>query len=281
MPTVKVVKVYNNNVILAQEADGLQVVLMGKGIGFSRRTGDLVDETGCKRFVPDSTARAESLGSTLGEASWDEAQVAGEICSQASRSLDFPDSQGLFVPVLDHLVFAVRRAQKGTVVDFGLKWEVEQLYPEEAEEGRKAVELVKSELGFKLQEDEWVAFAMHFISHRWAGGDMSRTVAATQTISDIFNALEHVWGRAIPRSSMSASRFVTHLRYLFARVRTEQQLPALDIDLLASVRASCPPAVEAAETLAALISEAAGRPLSKDEVSYLALHTSRLYAELE
>ena len=39
----KVLKVYNNNVVLAEEPGGKQIVLIGKGVGFGARKGDLIN----------------------------------------------------------------------------------------------------------------------------------------------------------------------------------------------------------------------------------------------
>ena len=48
----------------------------------------------------------------------------------------------MMLPVLDHLVAAVHRAEQGSVIDFPLTWEVQQLYPDEARLGHRAVEIV-------------------------------------------------------------------------------------------------------------------------------------------
>ena len=52
----KVLKVYNNNVVLAEEPGGKQIVLIGKGVGFERirritgyLTGDLSSWNSAKR----------------------------------------------------------------------------------------------------------------------------------------------------------------------------------------------------------------------------------------
>lgn len=47
-------RVYNNNVVLAIESDTMEVVLLGKGIGFQRRPGETIDTSlANQRFVAD------------------------------------------------------------------------------------------------------------------------------------------------------------------------------------------------------------------------------------
>lgn len=88
------------------------------------------------------------------------------------------------------------------------------------------------------------------------------------------------WQKNIDENTHSAARFVTHLRYLFARSAEVTGAAALRVDVLASVRVAYPEAADAAVEVAALIGSALRRELGTDEISYLALHTSRLYAEM-
>ena len=42
---MKVKKVFNNNILLAEDEQMLETVLMGKGIGFAMKPGDTPDES--------------------------------------------------------------------------------------------------------------------------------------------------------------------------------------------------------------------------------------------
>lgn len=232
-PVIK--RVYNNNVLLAQEEDGSEVVLLGKGIAFRRKVGELVEPVpGMQRFVPDGTYPFARIADVLKDAPPEQVAVATEVTAIAHEVLGLQPRQSLMLPILDHLAFAVRRAATGSVVDFPLRWEVAQLYPAEAALGRRVLELVNGRLGLRLQEDEWVAFALHFVNQQWAVGDISKTVAMTKVIAACFSLLESRWERTIDQNAMSATRFVTHVRYVFARASTESQLRESPIDVLTS-----------------------------------------------
>ncbi|MEO5779547.1 PRD domain-containing protein [Arthrobacter oryzae] len=275
-------RVYNNNVVLAIEADATEVVLLGKGIGFQRRPGESVDTSMAdQRFVADGSYRATQVAGLLSDAPLDQIALAQTITQLGHATLGLEPRQSLMIPVLDHLTFAVRRAQEGTHIDFPLRWEVAQLYPAEAALGRQVVTLVSDTLGVRLQEDEWVAFALHFVNQQWTKGDFSKTVVMTETISRVFLRLAERWGQPIDEDATSAARFVTHLRYVFARAASDEQLHSSHLDVLASVRQVYPEAADAATDIARLIGEAIHRIISTDEISYLALHTGRLYAEMK
>ena len=275
-------RVYNNNVVLATEDDTTEVVLLGKGIGFQRRPGESIDSSSAdQRFVAEGLYRAPQLAGLLSDAPSEHIAVARTITELGHATLGLEPRQSLMIPVLDHLTFAVRRAQEGTHIDFPLRWEVAQLYPAEAALGRQVVILVNETLEVQLQDDEWVAFALHFVNQQWTKGDFSKTVAMTETISRVFLRLAELWGRPIDENASSAARFVTHLRYVFARAASDMQLQTSHLDVLSAVMQAYPEAAEAAVDIGELIGLAIKRVITDDEISYLALHTSRLYAEMQ
>ncbi|WP_246227285.1 PRD domain-containing protein [Propioniciclava coleopterorum] len=277
---VTVKKVYNNNVVLGTEGDGTEVVLLGKGLGFGRKPGESLDAVGGQRFVSDATYRATQLAEMLAGATWEQARVAQRIVDLAHERLGTTVSQAILLPVLDHLTFAVRRADEGVEIEFPLKWEVAQLYPDESALGRRALAIANHALGVRLQSDEWVAFALHFINQRWARGDLSSTLALTDVISTAFNELEQRWGKPIDRASMGAARFVTHLRYLMVRVAEDRQLTDAPMDIMGAIRTAQPNAADAAVRLGDVVGLRLGRTLTSDEVAYLALHAGRLYNDV-
>lgn len=278
---VTIKRVYNNNVLLATQADGTDIVLLGKGIGFQRRAGELVDAAGCERFVAERTKKATQIAELLSDASLEQAQTARLIVATGVEVLGIRVSQSLLLTVLDHLSFAVKRAQEGVRIDMPLRWEVNQLFAQESAVGRQALTIVRERLHVELQDDEWVAFALHFVSHRWSGGDMGRTLTMTSTISQVFELLDRQWATTIDQDCPSAARFVTHLRYLFARALADQQLARTNISVMGAVQERYPEAARTALRVGDLIGSALKRKLSFEEVSYLALHTARLYAEVQ
>lgn len=279
--SVLIKRVYNNNVLLTELPDGSEMVLVGKGIGFSHKNGQQIDpELADQRFVPDGSYTVGHVADVLSDAPLEQIELVQEIMAMAQRELKLEPRQSLMVPILDHLVFAVQRARDGIKVDFPLRWEVAQLYPAEGNLGRRVVELIAARLGVTLQEEEWVAFALHFVNQQWSKADFSKTVSMTETIARAFSLLSVRWDRNIDENALSAARFVTHLRYLFARSAEATGTASIRVDVLASVREAYPEAAEAALEVATLIEDALGRKLGNDEVSYLALHTSRLYVEM-
>ena len=59
---------FNNNVVLARDGDGREVVLTGRGLGFGTGPGEPVDAGRVQQtFVPDATHDTEQLSAFLTE----------------------------------------------------------------------------------------------------------------------------------------------------------------------------------------------------------------------
>lgn len=272
-----VLRSFGSNVVLALENEH-QVVLVGRGIGFGARVGSVVDLTAVEqRFVPDSTHRADAIADLVQDAPIEQVALAREIAELAATQLGVDPRPGFVLAVLDHLLYAVQRAQDGTTIDHPLKYEVAQWYPAEAQFGRSSVALVLKRLAVQLQEEEWVAFALHGVNQQWRKQDIGRTMAMTETIHRIFTELESQWNFAVSQDSRDAARFVTHLRYLFSRVVEDNQEARTQLELLGTVARAYPGVVTAARGAAAYIEAFLKRSLTEPEVAYIALHLGRLY----
>lgn len=273
---LRIVRVFNNNALLAEADDGVRQVLMGKGVGFQTGPGQAVrDELVEQRFLPEHDG-VSAVAELVATVPLDVMRVADVVCALAAERLALRRTQATLLAVADHLQFAAERARSGQGLEFPLTWEVRQIYPKEYEAAVAAVGLASHELGVPLQPDEATALAMHFVNAQFAGPGMAATVTMTEAIGQAFDVIGLSLGQQIDRSSMSAARFVTHLRYLFVRIEQHEQLDQQHSPVGGAIRAAYPRAVACAERLASIVELRLGSPLTDDEVSYLALHVARV-----
>lgn len=151
---MNVVKVFNNNAVLAAVggADDV-VVLMGRGIGFGVRPGQPVEPSRAERtFVPAASGPAEHLA------------VAEEIVGLGRAELGGHFGGQLAGTLAGHLSSALRRARNGREISCPLRGEVLQLYPREVAVGRRAIGLVADRLGVRLPDAEAIWLALYFVN---------------------------------------------------------------------------------------------------------------------
>ena len=140
---MKILKIINNNVVSACDEKGKEIVVMGKGLGFGKKSGDILDELKIeKKFsMPDeSVTRLEEL---LRDIPYEYIQTANKIIAMAKEKYGMKLSKIIYITLTDHLNFAITRLKKGIVVENALLWEIKRFYQREFEAGKSALEIVK------------------------------------------------------------------------------------------------------------------------------------------
>ncbi len=271
---MRVKRVISNNAVLAVDEHLQEVVALGRGLGHGRRPGDTLGE-GVEQvfFAGDADER---LTRFLADVPLEYVRVAGQIADLAHERLGLRVTQALILPIADHLHFAVQRVRDGLAMRFPLAWEVSQLYPAELAVGEAAVALAGAAFGVQLPDDEAVAFAMHFVNAQFVSPGMTPVMEMTQTIAGAFEVIEGTFGLTIDHRSMDAARFVTHLRYLYARVASGKQIADPKPTFVDAIANAHPEAAACAAKLRYMFEMSLGAALTDDEVAYLALHIARL-----
>ena len=77
---MKILRVYSNNVVLASDEGGAEVVAIGKGLGFGAHVGDTVAETAVEKlFVLKDKQVQNRLGEIIGDLPSVYLEIAGDI----------------------------------------------------------------------------------------------------------------------------------------------------------------------------------------------------------
>lgn len=279
---MRVVRVFNNNVLLAHDGAGAEVVLMGRGLGFQARPGDAVREDDVERtFVAGGSATPEHIAALLEDIPPSDLDLAQRIVDEARTELGPHITAHVLMPLADHLSYALRRARAGTEIAYPLQWEVLHLYPREVAFARRCLAEVASSTGVRLPDLEAVPLALHFVNAQLGGGDggeMARTFEMTEAFAAALGIVRALHGCVLDEESLEVARFVTHLRYLFVRqARGEAGSGGGSAAALReAVRGEHPRALDSAVAIAGLLRGRFGWDVGGEEEVYLALHVARL-----
>ena len=275
---MKVVKVFNNNVVLSVDERGGEHVLFGRGLGYQVGTGSEVDQSRIeRRFVPSGPASAERIAALVDEIPPTDIELTERIVALARARLGPQISDAVLLPLADHLNFALRRAAAGAgEIEYPLRWEVQYLYPAEVQVARAALDLVADERGVRLPDVEAVPLALHLVNAQFDTGDIATTAQMTQTLHRVLAIIREEYGVEIDEGSVEVARFVTHLRYLFLREQQGRKFRETQAELHNALRSARPREYTSAGRIGTLLADEYGWSISTDEILYLALHVSRL-----
>ncbi len=273
---MELLRVFNNNVVLAADEAGREVILTGRGLGFQARPGELVDPTKVARtFVPTDGRDPDHLAQLL--AGIPPEHITLVISAVGDVGLEpLLRNPALVIALADHVSFAMKRVRAGLELDYPLQAEVQHLYAEEYGQAEALLRAINVRSGEELPSAEAVGLALHLVNAGFVTGDLSYTYTMTGLIQQMVTVIEQAYVLELGADSVSVGRFVTHLRYLFVRIHQHKQLSQGHNAVAAAIRAAYPDAVECAVRLGALLELRLGSALTDDEISYLALHVARV-----
>ncbi len=212
---MKIIKKINNNVALAQDAKGNELIVFAKGVGFPPMPYELTDLSEVQRTFYDVSRRYIELMRDLPE---DLMLAADDIAKEAMEELDCELNPNLPFILADHLNFALQRSREGIPLQNPLSYDVCHLYPKEYTVVCHGLKLLRENLGANLPDSEAISIALHLINAEDKTSDMHNTLANLQLIATLSNMVEDYFDIQIDRDSFNYSRLAMHMRYLVQRM---------------------------------------------------------------
>lgn len=276
MDNIIIQKVINNNIISAYEESGAEVIVMGRGIGFKKKQGEIVPaDQISKIFRIKSRTLTEQFKELLANMPLERVRISDEIISHAKDHLKLKLNQSIYVTLTDHINFAIERVSQGIEPQNALLWEIKRFYPQEFQLGIYALELIHDRLGILLPEDEAGFIALHFVNAEY-GTDIRDAVKFPDQMQAIVDIVERDLGILLDESSLHYERFMTHIKFLIQRIYRKELLSSEDRELSLMMQRKYPREYQCSVKVAEYIMQATGSRLSEEEIMYLSVHIRRV-----
>lgn len=276
MDNIIIEKVINNNIISAYEKSGAEVIVMGRGIGFKKKQGEVVPaDQISKNFRIKSRTLTEQFKELLANMPLERVRISDEIISHAKDHLKLKLNQSIYVTLTDHINFAIERVSQGIEPQNALLWEIKRFYPQEFQLGIYALELIQDRLGILLPEDEAGFIALHFVNAEY-GTDIRDAVKFPDQMQAIVDIVERDLGILLDESSLHYERFMTHIKFLIQRIYRKELLSSEDRELSLLMQRKYPREYQCSVKVAEYIMQATGSRLSEEEIMYLSVHIRRV-----
>ena len=276
MDHIIIEKVINNNIISAYEKSGAEVIVMGRGIGFKKKQGEVVPaDQISKIFRIKSRTLTEQFKELLANMPLERVRILDEIISHAKDHLKLKLNQSIYVTLTDHINFAIERVSQGIEPQNALLWEIKRFYPQEFQLGIYALELIHDRLGILLPEDEAGFIALHFVNAEY-GTDIRDAVKFPDQMQAIVDIVERDLGILLDESSLHYERFMTHIKFLIQRIYRKELLSSEDRELSLLMQRKYPREYQCSVKVAEYIMQATGSRLSEEEIMYLSVHIRRV-----
>jgi beta-glucoside operon transcriptional antiterminator len=273
---MKIAKVINNNVISVMDDQNKELVIMGRGIAFQKRPGDVVEEAKIEKiFKLDNKDVSEKFKTLLYDIPLEYMEIAEGIINYAKETLGKKLNESIYVSLTDHIVFAIERSKKGLLISNALLWEIKRIYKDEFTIGLKAIEKINNKLGISLPEDEAGFIAMHIVNAE-LNEEMPNVVNITKLIQDVLNIVKYHFKIEIDEDSLNYFRFLTHLKFFAQRLFSGTSLTSKDDFLYEMMKEKYKDTIVCVKKIKDYIKKEHGQDLTKEEMAYLAIHIERV-----
>ncbi len=218
MANLRVDKVLNNNVLIAEHPSYVEVVLIGKGIGFNRKPGDSIEtESVEKLFVLKNEKEQQNYIKLLPFIDDELQEVIISAISLIMQRTNTLLDEHIHVALTDHLMFTITRISNGMEVSNPFLIETKTLYRHEYEIAKEVVELISEKTGILLPVGEIGFIALH-IHSAMTSRELSEVNQHSQLVSRLVKMVEEQFEIVIDKEGIDYMRLVRHLRFTIERV---------------------------------------------------------------
>ncbi|MCD2256268.1 PRD domain-containing protein [Lactobacillus sp. CC-MHH1034] len=271
----RIVQSFNNNAALVEDDQHAKWIVIGKGIGFGLKKGDVVNQQAiqnCYRAVDQEDFEVmRTIDPKV-------VKLTNEILTFISKQLHQEVTGNDYASLADHLAFALQRAkEKIDFDDTSTRWEVAQLYPKEFKLAQELLPRIEHAFQVRLPKSEAVFLTYHFVNTEDASS-LQDTIYLTKLIQKLINIVQFRYKVQLDPKSFNYSRFVTHLRLFLIRHMkgTQEHVHPLDEAFVTLTRTKYQRAFEVAESMVHYLQSETQWQISDSEKVYLALHLMRL-----
>ncbi len=273
---MRIEKIINNNIISTRDDQGVELMAMGKGIGFAQKPGNEIDDKAVEKiFRLENIDNKEYFKQLLASLPLEHIRLATDIIAYAKESLGLILSPNIYLTLTDHIGFTLNRHRDGMAFNNVLYDEVKLFYPLEYSVGRYALELIEERTSYRLAEDEAASIALHLIN-----GEINSAMGTTFVMVKMMREMMEIISRQIPipaRRTYPQERLIADLKQLANRLVTEEPISGRQDDLLYEfVRINYKDEYQVINNLSEYIEKEYSCSMTEEEIIYLVLNIRRM-----
>ena len=221
---MEIKKIINNNIVSSIDKDGRELVVMGRGIGFGKKTGQMIDEDAVEKiFRMDNEDTLERFKELLANLPLEYIQLSNDIISYTKASIGIKLNQNVYLTLMDHISFAIDRFKEGMHFNNALFEEIKLFYPKEYLVGKYALNLIEEKTGLQMPDDEAASIALHLVNAEY-NSKISETFHMTMMIQEMVDYIENKFPQ-FKEDSMHMDWLISNLKYMAHRI---MKLPAAE-----------------------------------------------------
>ncbi|MBV4415782.1 BglG family transcription antiterminator LicT [Clostridium tyrobutyricum] len=273
---MRIKKILNNNVITVIQ-NKREIIVMGRGIAFNKRPGDIVVEDKIEKTfeLKDDNGILSKFKKLISDIPIEHMETADEIINYVKEHTNGMVNDQIYLSLTDHISFAVERYKKGIAIKNSMLWEMKKLYSKEFNMGMEALHIIKKRLDMELPEDEAAFIAFHIVNAE-INSDMPELMNITKIVQDILSIVKYYFKINFDEESINYYRFLTHLKFFAHRVLKNTPYKAGDEFLYDVVKKQYGESYLCICRIRKYLEKTYNYKLEHEEMVYLIIHIERV-----
>lgn len=275
-------KILNNNVVITLNEDHEEIVVMGKGLAYGKKTGDAIETHKInKTFEVSLKESQKKMINMLKDIPIEYMEISDQVIQKARKELKSEIDDSLYISLTDHIHTSIERYREGILLKNQLLLEIKHFYKKEFELGLWALSLIEAKYQIHMDDDEAGFIAMHIVSNE-VGKNISDVYEITNFIQNILELVKNYFHRDFDEESLSYYRFVTHLKFFGLRIFNQakhNQDDSLNNDLLEIMKEKYVHPYLCALEIKDFIERQYRYYLEDEEILFLTIHVAKIISD--
>lgn len=273
---MKIKRVFNNNVVLVYKDDD-EAVIFGKGIGFQKKRGDTLDETKIGKIFTTNKKQSSNFETLFNEISTEYVDLTYKIVEQAESDLNIEFNSSIYIAVMDHINYALVRAQDNLFIKNDLIWEIQRTYPNEYKAALNTLSIIKKDTGIELPVDEAGTLAIHYFNAEDHKNHLDNSLKAADIIQGIVKIIQFYFKIEFDQTDMNYNRLMTHLRFFINSLLSNEKRNENDDEYLFNQMViKYPDIYDCTLNIRKYIMNKLNKEVKNEELLYLMIHINRI-----
>ncbi len=271
-------RIVNNNIVIAENYKGQEVVAIGKGLGFRKSKYDTVFQNEVmKTYVLVDGSNKGQILSLFEQIPFEIIELTQRIIDMAQKELNVKFNVNLIVALSDHINFSVNQYKAGFDLPTLVNEEVKRFYKEEYQVGKKAIKMINETLNISLKDDESTSIAFHLITATEKRSNRD-SLKIMKGVNEIIQIVEDNFSVKLNEDSLAYSRFIIHLKFFMKTILFEEIKEKNDTlaSLASQLTKEYDKANRCVDKIAAFVLENYNYQLSDEDRLYLVIHIVRI-----
>lgn len=274
---IKVKKVLNSSIVLVENDQQKEYILLGKGIGYGKKAGNIVEESKADQiFIPVENVKVKEFLGLLDSMPPVFIELTTQIVDYAEKKLNTKLNSGIYFTLMDHIHFAVERFMKNINITNRVYWEIKNFYAKEYEIGEFALQLMNERLNIVLPIEEAANIAFHLVNAQGEKQESKDAMKTAKMIGSIVNLVRYTLNISSDEKNIHYTRFITHIKFFVERIYADSMLEEEDSELFKQIASLYPQAMDGAFKIKEYIKQVYEKTIPNEELAYLAVHIHRL-----